>query len=222
LDVAARGGKWKPDLLLVQSSLTPWVVEMMLVLPNPLFMLCFWFFNMLPDDSLISPGQMDITEGKKSMVDWHYAELVQAAERHKYDSPVSKAVLAQLRSVETSLFPHLVAAKSSSDGDGGGEGEQLSGTGENIASGARFAGGNNQAPKLSSVSYHNTDHMVALMDSLVVLDPSSFTLATTSGGKKTVRISCHPTVDEWWYWISRLFALLGSILLVAFLFFHDY
>jgi hypothetical protein len=39
LDVAARGGKWKPDLLLIHSSLTPWMLEMALALPNALFYL---------------------------------------------------------------------------------------------------------------------------------------------------------------------------------------
>jgi hypothetical protein len=39
LDVAARGGKWKPDLLLIHSSLTPWMLEMALALPNALFFL---------------------------------------------------------------------------------------------------------------------------------------------------------------------------------------
>jgi hypothetical protein len=75
--VAARGGKWKPDLLLIHSSLTPWMLEMALALPNPLFYLVFYFLRLLPEGALMSPGQLDIVEGRKSMVDWHFAELVQ-------------------------------------------------------------------------------------------------------------------------------------------------
>jgi hypothetical protein len=77
LDVAARGGKWKPDLLLIHSSLTPWMLEMALALPNPLFYLVFYLLRLLPEGALMSPGQLDIVEGRKSMVDWHFAELVQ-------------------------------------------------------------------------------------------------------------------------------------------------
>jgi hypothetical protein len=141
--VAARGGKWKPDLLLIHSSLTPWMLEMALALPDALFylvrvparitrycvcMLCFvlypslrglnylpsgcrlclqlhaelctfkycnvlplttlseyilpvaqvfWWLRLLPEPNLISPGQLDIVEGRKSLVDWHFAEMVQ-------------------------------------------------------------------------------------------------------------------------------------------------
>jgi hypothetical protein len=37
----------------------------------------FWFLRLLPEPNLISPGQLDIIEGRKSMLDWHFAELVQ-------------------------------------------------------------------------------------------------------------------------------------------------
>ena len=77
--MAARGGKWAPDLLLISSSLTPWRLEMILALPDALFWPVFWALGLLPDAGLklMSPGQLDIVEGRKSMVDWHFAEIVQ-------------------------------------------------------------------------------------------------------------------------------------------------
>jgi hypothetical protein len=37
----------------------------------------FWWLRLLPEPNLISPGQLDIVEGRKSLVDWHFAEMVQ-------------------------------------------------------------------------------------------------------------------------------------------------
>jgi hypothetical protein len=37
----------------------------------------FWWLRLLPEANLISPGQLDIVEGRKSLVDWHFAEMVQ-------------------------------------------------------------------------------------------------------------------------------------------------
>jgi hypothetical protein len=63
LEVAARGGKWKPDLLLIHSSLTPWMLEMALALPNALFylvrvchggMLWFWVCELLCVGGIVS------------------------------------------------------------------------------------------------------------------------------------------------------------------------
>ena len=68
---------WKPDLLLINANLTPWMLEMILALPNALFFVVFWWLRLLPPDGVISPGQLDIVEGRKSMLDWHFAELVQ-------------------------------------------------------------------------------------------------------------------------------------------------
>lgn len=77
LNTAARGGKWTPDLLLITAYLTPWMLEMVLALPNPLFYLVFWSLSLLPPAGVMSPLQLDLVEGRKSMVDWHFAELVQ-------------------------------------------------------------------------------------------------------------------------------------------------
>jgi len=77
LDVAAKGGVWKPDLLLINANLTPWVLEMILALPNALFFAAFWWLRLLPGAGVISPGQLDIVEGRKSMLDWHFPEIVQ-------------------------------------------------------------------------------------------------------------------------------------------------
>lgn len=77
--MAAKGGVWKPDLLLINANLTPWVLEMILALPNALFFAAFWWLRLLPGAGVISPGQLDIVEGRKSMLDWHFAEIVQVS-----------------------------------------------------------------------------------------------------------------------------------------------
>jgi hypothetical protein len=325
LDVAARGGKWKPDLLLIHSSLTPWMLEMALALPNPLFYACFYFLRLLPEGALMSPGQLDIVEGRKSMVDWHFAELVQvrvsclcictcfdallrlsrsrrrwyslifiydyqhrmarlfspfsllfeiaschyicavavdpgdfialetsdikpaphgysfathvtsqAGERHQYDAPVCSLVLRQLRSIENTLFPDLADAAKAAKASV--EGSDISGTGDAVhhipgppmhssvsPSVSRYGGSAvyNSSPSRKTVvasgniavSYNNTDHMTALMAALLDVEGAT-------AGKSVV--DGHPTLGEWWYWISRCFAVVASIGLVLFMFLHDY
>jgi ketopantoate reductase len=101
LSSAARGGGWKPELLLVSSFLTPWMVEMILALPTPLFSLLFYLFGLLPESNrLMSPGQLDLTEGRRSMTKWHTAELLETAKRNKYSCDVLEMVVQKIRSLE--------------------------------------------------------------------------------------------------------------------------
>lgn len=72
LERAAKGGKWKPDLLLISNLITPWILEMILVLPDALYYAIAHALGLLPHPYLISPGQMDLMEGRRSMVHWHY------------------------------------------------------------------------------------------------------------------------------------------------------
>ena len=75
---ASRGGAWKPDLMGVSTWLTPFMLEMMLILPQPLFTLGFYFaVGSLPDAGLGSPGQQDLSEGRKTMIDAQLGELVE-------------------------------------------------------------------------------------------------------------------------------------------------
>lgn len=77
LTAAARGGTWAPDFLLISSMVSPKLFELILVLPEPFFWLAFSFLGLFPSDTILSPGQMDIAEGRKSMIDWHLSELVE-------------------------------------------------------------------------------------------------------------------------------------------------
>jgi hypothetical protein len=49
---------------------------MLLVLPDVLFNPLFHLLGIFPKEGLMSPGQMDLTERRKSMVHWHFSELV--------------------------------------------------------------------------------------------------------------------------------------------------
>lgn len=77
LTLAARGGKWAPELLLITSMLNMWLLEMILALPGPLFTLVYWFFGMFAPGDVVSPIQLDLSEGRKSMASWHLSELVE-------------------------------------------------------------------------------------------------------------------------------------------------
>ena len=75
--LASRDGKWKPELLLVTSMLNIWLLELALALPAPFFTLVFWAFGLFPKPHLISPGQMDLAEGRTTMTSVHLNEIVE-------------------------------------------------------------------------------------------------------------------------------------------------
>lgn len=78
--VASRGGQWKPDLLGVSSWLTPFFLEMILVLPQPIFALAFYLaVGPLQDGCAGSPGQQDLLEGRKTSNDWQLGEILQVS-----------------------------------------------------------------------------------------------------------------------------------------------
>lgn len=81
LERAAKGGKWKPDLLLISNLITPWMLEMILVLPDALFSAIAYALGLLPHPYLISPGQMDLMEGRRTMVHWHYKAFFEVSSR---------------------------------------------------------------------------------------------------------------------------------------------
>lgn len=75
---ASRGGAWKPDLMGVSPWLTPFFLEMMLILPQPLFTLGFYLaVGSLSDAGLGSPGQQDLSEGRKTMIDAQLGEIIE-------------------------------------------------------------------------------------------------------------------------------------------------
>jgi len=204
LDKAARGGKWKPDLLLINANVTPWRLELLLVLPDLLFWPACWALGLLPPAALMSPGQLDLAQGRKSMLDWHFAEMVMAGDRHRYEAPVCCTVLRHLRAVEKSLFPDLAPAI---DGDAGVEDPVWEGV---------FAAAGAQ-------SYNSADQMALLVRTLQqgLEDDDGAKLGKGAGGDRSL-LRNHPSVGELWFWVSRVLAAISSLLLVAFLFLHDY
>jgi len=80
LQKAAKGGKWKPDLIVINNFITPWILEMILVLPDTLFYVIASSIGLLPQPYLISPGQLDLMEGRKSMVNWHYKAFYEVSD----------------------------------------------------------------------------------------------------------------------------------------------
>ena len=128
------------------------------------------------------------------------------------------------------MFPELahIAMTAQSNAQTNSNDSSISGTGDNVHSSSgpavhssgRYAGSPaSSSPTRKTVagsiagSYNSTDHMASLMAALMEVDGAR-------PGKSVVE--GHPTLGEWWYWISRVLALVGSIVLVMFLFLHDY
>jgi len=53
---------------------------MILVLPDTLFYVIASSIGLLPQPYLISPGQLDLMEGRKSMVNWHYKAFYEVSD----------------------------------------------------------------------------------------------------------------------------------------------
>jgi hypothetical protein len=196
--------------LLVNENVTPWRLEVLLVLPDPLFWSAFWFLGLLPPAALMSPGQLDLAQGRKSMLDWHFAEMVQAGDRHRYEAPVCCTVLRHLRQVEKSLFPDLAPlVELGALGAGAGVVEA-----DPVWEGVFAAAG--------AQSYNSADQMALLVRTLEQgLEVDDGAKLGKGGGDRSL-LRNHPSVDEVWFWVSRVLAVVSSLLLVAFLFLHDY
>lgn len=114
LSVAARGGGWRASFTLVSSTgaVNPWLLEMLLVLPMPLalFHLAAWCLGILPPLGIMSPGQLDLSEGRKTMCQTHLGELVQTGQRHSVAMPVCALVLARISAMEAGVAQCLPGA----------------------------------------------------------------------------------------------------------------
>ena len=77
LKAAAKGGAWEPNILLISSMLSPKLFEMLLLLPTPLFNLIYFLLGLFPPAYVMSPGQQDLIEGRKTMTFAHINELVE-------------------------------------------------------------------------------------------------------------------------------------------------
>lgn len=104
---AARGGVWKPDLLLMTSWLSPKLLELLVIMPDPLFSLLFWALGLLPAQGVISPGQLDLAEGRRTMACVNLQELVDVGKRNGQPCPLSELVLRCLQQVEAGQSAHI-------------------------------------------------------------------------------------------------------------------
>lgn len=103
LHAASKGGTWKPDMLLISEMLPMKLYEMFLILPNFLFFPVAAFFGLLPTAHVISPGQLDLTEGRRTMTSFHLAEIVQLGEKYKQPCRVCDLVLNEIQQLESIL-----------------------------------------------------------------------------------------------------------------------
>jgi hypothetical protein len=110
------------------------------------------------------------------------------------------------------MSPCLHGSPGGSGGSGGGYGHHSP---RKTVAGAVGGG------QSSTAAYNATNHIDALMLALNDVEGNSERFGRTKSTGKSV-IYGHPTLAEWWFWISRLFALVASLVLVAFLFLHDY
>ena len=106
---AAGSGAWRPDLSAV-CLLSPKLLELVLVLPTPLFHAIAYLTRLRAPD-VCSPLLWDISNGRATNVQWQLEELVSAGKRHQQDMPVSSALLGQVLALEQSVVgrPHVVS-----------------------------------------------------------------------------------------------------------------
>jgi len=111
---AAKGGEWKPDFLLISPYLSPWVYEMILVLPDPLYYLLAWSLGFLPTRDVISPGQFDIAEGRRSTCVSQLNELIELGEQYKSPMPVTASLLLAIKAREEAVGAQIPGANAAS------------------------------------------------------------------------------------------------------------
>mmetsp|Transcript_24897 Transcript_24897/g.36716 ORF Transcript_24897/g.36716 Transcript_24897/m.36716 type:complete len:422 (-) Transcript_24897:140-1405(-) len=92
---AAAGGNWKPDLRPISNLITPWLLEMMLVLPTPIFY-CVVMLTGLPLPPLPSTGVVDVVAKRSCYLRHHLKELVDSGEKHHASMPLCAHILAKL------------------------------------------------------------------------------------------------------------------------------
>lgn len=103
LHAASKGGTWKPDMLLICEMLPMKLYEMLLILPNFLFFPVAAFLGLLPTAKVISPGQHDLMEGRRTMTSFHLAEIVQVGEKYKQPCHICDLVLNEIQQLESVL-----------------------------------------------------------------------------------------------------------------------
>jgi len=76
---AASKGTWSPQLLLLSTFLTPKFLEMLLIMPLIVCSLGFSLLGIYPNRYLISPGQHDLMENRKTMTKLFLQDMVEVS-----------------------------------------------------------------------------------------------------------------------------------------------
>ena len=99
LETAGSKG-WKPDFLLINENLSLFAFELILVLPNILFLPIFRALGLMPSPHLVSPGQMDLSEGRKTTCSKAIKELLDISKKVKRVSDVLEMVYCKINDIE--------------------------------------------------------------------------------------------------------------------------
>ena len=97
---ASQKNGWNPDFLLISTLVTPWMWEMILLLPNPLYYFVVWIFQFSPPKNLLSPIQQDLLENRTTSVGWSLGEFVAIGDRFKYPTPICSAIYSKIKKIE--------------------------------------------------------------------------------------------------------------------------
>lgn len=164
--LAARGGPWKPEFELISSFLTPWVLEMVLAMPGPLFAIAGYLFG-LPRGVVGSPATGDLTAGRQTMTTVALMELVQVGA--KYESPVRicQRVLDKLQRMEGDI---KFAASTACSGFGGTKTASASGNEERMSELEEEirASGGTPSSTIQEIAYW-VSRLLALLSTIAVL-----------------------------------------------------
>ncbi len=76
LTAASNGGGWEPSFHLIKGVLSPKLFELLLLLPNPFFQAAYWLLGLQLSFPVMSPGQQDLMEGRRTMTSTNLQELV--------------------------------------------------------------------------------------------------------------------------------------------------
>ncbi len=101
LKQAAGGGKWMPEMLPITQWISPRTLEMWMCSPGWIFVSLLSLWDMCPPKDLVSPMQVDLTEGRITVSKSHLGELISTGKRYNVHMPVCSEVGKLLETMES-------------------------------------------------------------------------------------------------------------------------
>eukprot|EP00596_Hydrurales_sp_CCMP1899_P003829 CAMPEP_0119046840 /NCGR_PEP_ID=MMETSP1177-20130426/49261_1 /TAXON_ID=2985 /ORGANISM="Ochromonas sp, Strain CCMP1899" /LENGTH=468 /DNA_ID=CAMNT_0007020551 /DNA_START=57 /DNA_END=1460 /DNA_ORIENTATION=- len=110
-----KGGKWAPDLTIVAFFLSPWMFEMLLVMPLPFFVFrsAWYLLNLITgtvcpwgyicNKGVRSPGLCDLMDGRRTSAESHLSNITSAGRRQHVDTPMCQAILETVGTLENAV-----------------------------------------------------------------------------------------------------------------------